>query len=58
MKGEKSRETAGVARVFLRKNTRKKAVFFTIGSLGVRGVVITAGKRSFDSELTTPATGK
>jgi hypothetical protein len=37
MKGKKSRETRGVARVFLRKNTRKKPLLFAIKGLDFPG---------------------
>jgi hypothetical protein len=48
MKGKKSGKTAEVARVFLRKNTRKKAVLFAIKRLRFLGGVKRAGLAEID----------
>src|SRR5687767_4561024 len=51
MKGENSRETGGVARVFLRKNTRKRAPDFAVNALGFPPGVITARENEFKTSI-------
>jgi hypothetical protein len=52
---QKSGKTTAVARVFLGKNMRKKALFFAIKALRFSGGVMTAGSETGDPSK--PETG-